>query len=223
VILVVTPPGAARAAATTLAEAIRGTGTSPLVADLNAIAPSTVDDVTRILDGVPFVDGSISGPPPTVRPGARIYLSGDRADEVAALPWRHVTPVVLPGGAGQASALKMCTASVYKGTTGLLMQAMRTAAAYGVLDEVLADIDDADPGAVISAASKAARFVPEFREIAATQQAAGLPAALFEAFAQVYAEISGSDLTAADPESVDRSLPPDEVVRRLSPAGHRSP
>jgi hypothetical protein len=64
--------------------------------------------------------------------------------------------------------------------------------------------------------------VPEFREIAATQRSAGLPAALFEALAQVYAEISGSELAAGDPESVDRSLPPDEVVRRLSPAGPRS-
>jgi 3-hydroxyisobutyrate dehydrogenase-like beta-hydroxyacid dehydrogenase len=219
VVLVVTPPGAARDAATQLAAAIHRTGSRPLVADLNAIAPSTVDDVAKTLGGTDFVDGSISGAPPTVRPGARIYLSGDRATDVAALPWRHVRPVVLPGGAGTASALKMCTASVYKGTTGLYMQAMRTAARHGVLDAVLADLAEAglpDPTpSVVGAATKAARFVPEFEEIAATQAAAGLPAALFQAFAQVYREIATSELARADPESVDRSMTPDEALRRL--------
>src|SRR6266545_3294620 len=68
VVLVVTPPGAARDAAASLAAAVARTGHRPLVADLNAVAPSTVEDLARILDGVRFVDGSISGPPPTVRP-----------------------------------------------------------------------------------------------------------------------------------------------------------
>ncbi len=219
-VLVVTPPGAARDAAIQLAAAIARTGRRPLVADLNAIAPSTVDDVAGILAGTDFVDGSISGAPPNTRPGAAIYLSGDRAGDLAALPWRHVRPIVLPGGVGQASALKMCTASVYKGTTGLFMQAMRTAARHGVLDEVLADLANAglaDPTrSVVVAATKAARYVPEFQEIAATQQAAGLPAALFQGFAEVYRQIAASELASLDPESVDRSMPPDEAVRRLS-------
>lgn len=220
VILVVTPPAAARDAASAIADAARRTGGRPLVADLNAIAPSTVDSVVRLLDGLDVVDGSISGPPPTVRPGAHVYLSGERADEVAGLPWRHVRPVVVPGGTGRASALKMCTASVYKGTQALLMQAMRTAAAYGVLDEVLADLAEGGhqapaPG-VLASVTKARRYVPEMREIAAAQHAAGLPDALFEAFAEVYAQVADTDLGALDPESVDRSMPPDEVVRRLS-------
>src|SRR5207248_2665475 len=87
VVLVVTPPDAARDAAAQLAVAIQRTGERPLVADLNAIAPSTVDAIAKTLKSTDFVDGSISGAPPTVRPGARIYLSGERAPDVAALPW----------------------------------------------------------------------------------------------------------------------------------------
>jgi len=219
VILTVVPPGEARAAATALAEATRRTRKRPRVAGLNAIAPSTVDDIVRILDGLDLVDGSISGGPPTTTPGARIYLSGERAAEVAALPWRHVHPVVVPGGAGQASAVKMCTASVYKGTTALLTQALRTAAANGVLDEVLADLASGgfpEPARrAVTAATKADRFVPEMREIAATQRAAGLTPALFEGIAEVYAQIATTDLATEDPESVDRSMPPGEVVSRL--------
>src|SRR5207237_1508206 len=111
-------------------------------------------------------------------------------------------------------------ASGYKGTTGLYMQALRTAARHGVLDAVLADLAEAgrtDPTrSVVRAAAKAARFVPEFEEIAATQQAAGLPAALFQGFAEVYREITAGELAAADPESIDRAMPAREAIRRLS-------
>jgi len=68
----------------------------------------------------------------------------------------------------------------------------------------------------VVAATKAARYVPEFEEIAATQAAAGLPAALFQGFAEVYRQLAAADLARADPESVDRSMPAAEAVRRLS-------
>jgi 3-hydroxyisobutyrate dehydrogenase-like beta-hydroxyacid dehydrogenase len=219
VILVVTPPGAARDAARDLKAAAARTRATPLIADLNAISPSTVEDLVGILAPLDLVDGSISGPPPTVRPGARLYFSGPRAAELAGLPWQQVTVQVLGDRVGTASALKMCTASVYKGTVGLYAQAMRTAAVNGVLDEVLADLADsgyADPQfSVALAASKASRYVPEMREIAITQRAAGLTSALFDGLAEVYAEIADTELAGGDPESVSRTISPDEVVRRL--------
>ena len=45
VVLSVVPPGAARAVAVDLAEAARAEGARPLIADLNAVAPSTARDV----------------------------------------------------------------------------------------------------------------------------------------------------------------------------------
>jgi 3-hydroxyisobutyrate dehydrogenase-like beta-hydroxyacid dehydrogenase len=218
VILVVTPPDAAVDAAEQITRAARRTGSRPLVADLNAIAPTTVAAIEATLAqaGLDFVDGSISGPPPSARPGARIYLSGPRAGEIAALPWRDVRLIVLPGPTGQASALKMCTASVYKGVTAVVAQAMRAADHYGVLDVVLEDLgDEADPGAVAMVATKAARFVPEMREIASAQRAAGLTPALFEAFAEVYADIAATDLANGDPETTSRNVAPAEVAQRL--------
>jgi len=218
VILVVTPPGAAVDAAGQIARAARRTGKRPLVADLNAVAPTTVATIEATLAeaGLDLVDGAISGPPPSARPGARIYLSGPRAGEVAALPWRDVRPIVLPGPTGQASAVKMCTASVYKGTTAVVTQALRAADHYGVLDAVLEDLGDAaDPGAVASAAAKAARFVHEMREIAEAQRAAGLTPALFEAFADVYADVAATALAAVDPEQVEKGMPADVVTQRL--------
>jgi len=221
VVLVVTPPGEALAAAADIATASANTDNRPLVADLNAIAPSTVEEIARVLGrvGLDLVDGSISGPPPTVRPGARIYLSGPRADEVAGLSWPDVEPVVVGPNVGTASAVKMCTASVYKGMVGLFAQAMRAAEHYGVLETVLADLatggHDPTP-AVAVAVTKAERYVPEMRAISATQAAAGLSASLFEAFAEVYEQLAATELASADPESVDRRMSPDELLARLA-------
>jgi len=214
VILVVTPPDVASGVARRVAEAAGRTSAHPLVADLNAIAPTTVAAIGATLAGagLDLVDGSISGPPPSTRP----YLSGPRAAEIAALPWRDVSPIVLPGPTGQASAVKMCTASVYKGTTAVVTQALRAADHYGVLDQVMEDLGDhADAGAVAVAAAKAARFVAEMREIASAQRAAGLTPALFEAFAAVYEDVAATDLANGDPESISRDVPPAEVARRL--------
>lgn len=220
VVLVVTPPGDALAAAGDIAGAARRTGAAPLVADLNAVSPPTVEKIAAVLAtaGLELVDGSISGPPPTARPGARVYLSGERAAEVAALPWRDVTVHVVSERAGDASALKMCTASVYKGTTALYAQALLTAAHYGVLDGVVADL--ASNGRtpvpdIIRAATKAHRFVPEMEEISATQGAAGQPPELFAAIAEIYRDMSGGELADADPETVDASLPAAQMVMRL--------
>jgi 3-hydroxyisobutyrate dehydrogenase-like beta-hydroxyacid dehydrogenase len=221
VVLSVTPPGAAEAAARTIDAAVRAADVRPVLADLNAVAPATMTAIARTWADLPVADGSISGPPPTVSPGARLYLSGAGAPAVAGLPWGdNVRPVVLDAGVGAASALKMCTASVYKGLTGLVTQAMRVAGRHGVLDEVLADLAenglDRSAG-VPSAATKAARFVDEMREIAATQAAAGLTPALFEAFAEVYADIAATALAVGDPEAAGPPPAPDEMVRRLAP------
>jgi 3-hydroxyisobutyrate dehydrogenase-like beta-hydroxyacid dehydrogenase len=219
VVLSVTPPGRAPAAAGSIAAACRRAGVAPIVADLNAVAPATMATMAGELDGLPVVDGSISGPPPTQAPGARIYLSGPRAGEVAALPWAgKVEPIVVGDAIGSASALKMCTASVYKGLNALLTQAMRTAGRHGVLDHVVADLgrNGLDrSGGVARGATKAHRFVDEMRQIAATQAGAGLTPALFEAFADVYADIARTALADGDPETTG-ALPPAEIVSRLA-------
>jgi 3-hydroxyisobutyrate dehydrogenase-like beta-hydroxyacid dehydrogenase len=226
IVLSVTPPGRALRAAEAIAAAARETGAAPVVADLNAVAPTTMAAVARALDGLPVVDGSISGAPPTASPGARVYLSGAEAAAVAGLPWAgKVEPVVLGGEIGTASALKMCTAGVYKGLNALVTQAMRTAARHGVLDEVLADLArnglDGSSG-VARSATKAHRYVDEMREIAATQASAGLTPTFFAAIAEVYAEIAQTGLAEGAPEDTG-DLAPSEVVARLAPARPGSP
>jgi len=207
VVLSVVPPEAAPAVADDVARAAQEGGAAPLFADLNAISPATA----RGLAGgrLELVDGSISGPPPAKGRTTRVYLSGPRAREIAALPFEGVDLVVVGDEVGSASAVKMSTASVYKGTSVLLLQALHAAHENGVLEHVVADLRAGAPHLVSNverriavAASKAHRYAGEMREIAATQDAAGLTPALFEAMAEIYERIAETELAQSNPEDV---------------------
>ncbi len=203
VVLSIVPPDQAE----TVAAAI---GAAALVADLNAVAPETARRIST------EVDGSISGPPPWKEGTTRLYLAGPRAAEVAALPFHGVEVVVVGEEVGAASAVKMSTASVYKGSVALLTQAVRAAERYGVLEHVLADLGDPpdDVGSRIArAAAKSGRYVGEMREIAAAQEAAGLTPQLFHAMAEVYAEIARTPLAQSSPEDAASDLV--DVLRGL--------
>jgi 3-hydroxyisobutyrate dehydrogenase-like beta-hydroxyacid dehydrogenase len=223
VVLSIAPPEAARAIAGDLAAAARRTGARPLVADLNAISPETVRGLADELAtaDLELVDGSLSGPPPW-KPGTRVYLSGARAHEVAELPFAGVDRIVVGDGVGSASAVKMSTASVYKGTSALLAHALLAARANGVVEHVLDDLRAGSPELVAnverrlaSAASKSGRYVGEMREIASTQAAAGLTPALFEAMADVFSDLSDTALAQAAPEDIATSPALEDVLARM--------
>jgi 3-hydroxyisobutyrate dehydrogenase-like beta-hydroxyacid dehydrogenase len=210
VLISVVPPGQARAVAAEVAGSATRTGARPLLVEANAVAPETVAAVVADVDaaGLDVVDAAISGPPP--RPDAtqptRIFVSGARADEVAALTVPGVRWVGIDGGLGAASAAKMCTASVRKGHQALLAHALLTADHHGVLDTVLADVQldfpHDDVAHAAAAASKAWRFVDEMAEIATTQAGAGLTPELFAAMAEVYRRLATSTAGSARPEDL---------------------
>ena len=120
----------------------------------------------------------------------------------------------------------MSTASVYKGSAALLAQALLAAHANGVLEHVLADLRTASPEIVANverrlgnAAAKSARYVGEMREIAATQSAAGLTPALFEAMAEVYETLARTPLASTSPEEVASDVSLEELLDALRQEG----
>jgi 3-hydroxyisobutyrate dehydrogenase-like beta-hydroxyacid dehydrogenase len=225
VVVSLVPPGEARAVARDVAAAASRAQTSPLVADLNAISPATARELARIVEagGLELVDGSISGPPPRRAGTTRLYLSGVRAAELSQLAPARLDVRVLGDEVGTASALKMCTASVYKGTVALLAHALLTARAHDVVEAVVDDLAAADPelvdGAALTlarAAAKSGRYVPEMEEIAGTQAAVGLPRELFAGMAAAYAALARTPGALRAPEEVgDDSLP--DVLALLAP------
>jgi 3-hydroxyisobutyrate dehydrogenase-like beta-hydroxyacid dehydrogenase len=224
VVVSVCPPEAAADVLDAVLVSATACGARPLVADLNAVSPRTMEDlaVRAGAAGVDLVDGSISGGPPAPGGDTLLYLSGARAAELADLPADGVRARVVGDRPGAASAVKMCTASVYKGTTAVWAQALQTGHHLGVLDVVLADLrerfpDTADRAArlVATATSKSGRFVAEMEEIAATQRAAGASGELFDGMAAVYRRLSATPLARLTPEQARDMADLDEVLRRL--------
>jgi 3-hydroxyisobutyrate dehydrogenase-like beta-hydroxyacid dehydrogenase len=225
-VLSVVPPESAMPTACALAAAAARTARPPLVVDLNATAPVTLAAIAATLReaGVDIVDGSISGPPPWRDDTTRMYLSGPRAQEIADLGFAGVDVRIVGSALGTASAVKMSTASVYKGVSLLLTHALVTARAYGTLPEVIDDLGrhfpelmKAPEWQLASAASKSRRFVGEMHEIATTQESVGLPSALFEAIAASYEAISSSAAANATPEQAARTTSLDEVLAAIAP------
>jgi 3-hydroxyisobutyrate dehydrogenase-like beta-hydroxyacid dehydrogenase len=230
-VLSIAPPDQARTIAEDVVAAAERTGARPLVSDWNAISPATAQEVAGILlaAGLELVDGSISGGPPRADYRTRVYVSGARATELADSGPAWLDVRVVGAEVGLASAVKMCTASVYKGHSALLAHALVTAHANGVLAEVLDDLRDSYPRQIDRAArllavstTKAGRYVGEMREIAATQASAGLTPALFEAMAEVYGRLAETELAAEAPESIPPEPALEDVLDRLADAGERT-
>jgi 3-hydroxyisobutyrate dehydrogenase-like beta-hydroxyacid dehydrogenase len=225
VVVSVVPPGRARGVMSDVLAAARDAGVTPLVADLNAVSPATVSELEALArsHGVDLVDGAVSGGPPEAGGDTMLYLSGGRAQVLADLASDGLRTRVVGAEVGSASAVKMCTASVYKGTTALWAQALQTAHAHGVLDVVMGDLAEEFPEAAATAGrriavatSKSARFVDEMEQIAATQGAAGATPELFAGMAAVYARLSHTPLAALTPEQARDLTDLEEVLGRLA-------
>ncbi len=177
--------------------------------------------------GLDLVDGSVSGGPPTPDGDTMLYLSGARADDVARLGARGLRRRVVGDEPGQASAVKMCTASIYKGTTALWAQALQTADALGVLGPVLDDLEEELPGAGRRAPGggspsrppRAPGSSPRWTTSRRPRAEAGASAELFEGMAAVYRRLPATPLAAVTPEEAAALTDLRDVLTRLRTAG----
>lgn len=144
--------------------------------DANALAPATKRDLAARVDavGARFTDGSIIGHPPGPDgPGPRLYVSGADAPAFAALADFGLDVRVMPGGVGEASALKMCYAALNKGLTALTSAALLAGQKTGMADVLMAELGLSQQAvlqrarrAVPEMYPKAWRWVAEMEEIA---------------------------------------------------------
>lgn len=205
VVLAVCPPHGALALARTVAEK----GFAGIYVDANAVSPETAREAGRTAEaaGAAFVDGGIVGSPPGKAIRARLYLSGQRAADVAALfAGSNMQAIPLDGPIGAASALKVCYAAWTKGATALLAAIRALAQEHGVETTLLEEWSLSQPelaqrsAMVSTSARKAWRWIAEMEEIAASFGAAGLPDGFHLAAAEIYRRLdSFKDCAAAPP------------------------
>jgi 3-hydroxyisobutyrate dehydrogenase-like beta-hydroxyacid dehydrogenase len=201
VIISVCPPDAARAVAEQVAGHVAREGTRPLYVDANAVSPETAVSIAELLGPARVVDGAIIGPPAWEPGRTALWLAGAEAADVAALfAGSPFTPHVLDGPVGAASALKACFALQSKALPTIWVTLDAAARAYGVADEVRAELTRAgvDLDAQLSkigtqSSGKAWRWVGEMREAGAAFAAVGLPDGFSLAAAQTYERMAATD------------------------------
>ncbi|HSR32507.1 MAG TPA: DUF1932 domain-containing protein [Anaerolineae bacterium] len=196
VIVSVCPPHAAE----DLAAQVVTQDFSGLYLDANAISPKRAVRIGEMMvaAGVDFVDGGIIGGPAWEPGQTWLYLSGERADEVADLfSAGPLETDVIGDGIGRASGLKMCYAAWTKGSTALLCAILASAAELDVWEELQHQWDRDWPDFAEKAVNrarrvtaKAWRFAGEMDEISATFAAAGLPGEFHAAAADLYRRIA---------------------------------
>lgn len=195
-IISVCPPHAA----VDVAQQIVNVDFNGVFADVNAIAPQKAKSIQQLLQNsnVEFVDGGIVGGPAWEPQSTWLYLSGEKATEVAAcFREGHLETETMGLEIGQASAIKMSFAAYTKGSTALLCAIMATADELGVRDTLEkqwsrggSDFAEKTRNRLRRVTAKAWRFSGEMEEIAATFQSAGLPEGFHLAAADIYERLS---------------------------------
>jgi len=204
IVFSVCPPRAAME----LARAVAACGFGGVYVDANAVSAQTTRAVGRVVEaaGASYVDAGIIGPPPIPGASVRLYLCGSRGAEIAALfDGCIMQAIALEGPVGAASALKLCYAAWNKGATALLAGiralAMQESVDAALLEEwkiSLPDIPKRSEMVTVSA-RKAWRWIAEMEEIAASFEAAGLPAGFHLAAADIYRRLEGFKDAAKPP------------------------
>jgi 3-hydroxyisobutyrate dehydrogenase-like beta-hydroxyacid dehydrogenase len=192
IVFSICPPHGALEVARQLAD-FRG-----IVVDANAVSPETSVLIGRaVTGGGRYVDGGIIGPPPVTAGTTRLYLAGDDGEVASLFAGSAIEVVRLAGAPPAASAVKMTYAAWTKTTAALLVSIRRTAAAYGVDDDLVNEWAISQPHlpeawlqARQQSHEKGWRWAYELTEVGRTFAAVGQPEGFGAAASEVFATSS---------------------------------
>lgn len=219
-------PAAALENARVVAAAMRAANKKLVYVDCNAIAPQTgheIDADIRRAGGI-FIDGGIIGPPPRGKAKTRLYVSGPDAAILSQIVDSQLEVRVVGERVGDASAVKMCYASMTKGTIALGMELLIAARKLGVEQALEAEFRESQPDLYQSVLSrsvsmppKAYRWVPEMLEIAKTFEGVGLTPRMLQGAADMYELIAATPLGRESPEHArTKARSGVEIIRGLA-------
>ena len=218
-------PDAAIAAAQRVAEAMKVTGARPLYADCNSIAVQSARKIGEIMKavGAPYAEASIIGAPPRVPNKTRFYASGPRAQAFAQLNQFGLSVRTLGPEEGKAKAIKICYATITKGTQALFTESLVSAKRLGVFTVLMTELENSQKallkyaqGGLQQMPPKAHRWVGEMNELAATYQGIGLTPRMLAGAADMYRDVGQTKLGRESPEyqrGLERSF--DEFIAML--------
>ena len=201
--------------AAAFAAAVGATDRRPLFLDANSVSPATMAEVRAAVEGAgcDCVDGAFLGSAKALGQRTTLYLSGDRAAELASVLGDALKWVVLAGGVGAASAFKLAFAGFNKGLVALFLEVMSAADHLGQGDELLERLHAFYPGTVEtverllpSYPRHAGRRAAEMDERVATMRAQGSQAPMAAGAAVVLARFAALHLDADAAWNLDAVL-----------------
>ena len=221
-VLSILPPEAAMSLARAVAAAMRRTGHAPAYADCNAVSPETARVIEALFEGTgaPFIDAGIIGAAPHPdRPPTRFYVSGEAAGLMDVLDGKGISVRPVGPEIGDASAVKMCYASITKGTNALHTAAMTVADTLGVGETVRAEIDESLPavmkhmrGAIPRLPADAGRWVGEMEEIASTYASAGVTPRFHQGAAETFRLLDSTPYGRETRETMDTTRTLEDTI-----------
>ena len=162
--------------------------------------------------GGDYIDGGIIGGSPAGGAVPRIYTSGPRAGLMDELDGKGIIVKNLGPSIGRASGMKMCYASMTKGTNALRVAMLTAAESLGLYDELIEELASSQGGALSAMESgipglpaNAGRWIGEMEEIAATFEAVGVTPRFHQGAAEIFRLLDSTPFADESPETIDRN------------------
>ena len=222
IVLSILPPEAAMGLASDVAAAMRRSAHAPPYDDCNAVSPETARAIDVLFEGTgaPFIDAGIIGAAPRRGgPPTRFYVSGEAAGLMDVLDGKGMSVRRAGPEIGRASAVKMCYASITKGTNTLHTAAMTVADALGVGETVRAEIDESLPsvmqhmrGTIPRLPADSGRWVGEMDEIARTFASAGVTPRFHQGAAEMFRLLDSTPYGRETRETMDTARTLEETI-----------
>ena len=207
-------PAEAVGVARDVAGAMRAAGVSRPFADCNAVSPRSAAEMASIIGaaGGDYIDGGIVGGSPARSAVPRIYTSGPRAGLMDELDGKGIAIKNLGPAIDRASGMKMCYASMTKGTNTLRVAMLTAAYSLGLYDELVEELEFSQGDALSDMESgiprlpaNSGRWIGEMEEIAETFAMAGVTPGFHEGAAEMFRLLASTPFADESPEDIDRN------------------
>lgn len=231
VVISVVVPAAAETVAIDYCRLAHLAPATALYVDANSIGPEQVTALGAQLKqaGRNFVDAAVNGLAKNLTTSGTLFLSGERAGEVAGLFAPAVQVRELGDEIGRASAMKMLLGGLSKGVCALFAELALLAERREMLDEMIEESSRIYPGLMQlvermlpTYAQHAGRRATEMSEVDQTERATGMQPCVIDAVRQLHEElatIKATAIKAADAHGCDVGCDVATFIRRLADEG----
>ena len=202
IILSIIPPDSSVQVAQQLSELSQLNSKPITYVECNAISPNTTQFIeksfmTKAFKNSKYIDGSIIGTAPNDTYKPNLYISGKYANDIESLKSQAFKIINLGRNLEAASSIKMCYASLTKGTNALWISLLLLSEKLNIFNELIEEFDYSQKESLIKMKnqipklpSKSGRWIAEMREIASTYKSQSLHSGSFDNSSYIYNLVS---------------------------------